>query len=115
PAGFEPHDDGLNGARLGGDALHHRIVDGVRWALGEGGFIHAPKAAVALALPVRTLARGEDVLAEARHGIEPDGSAHGKDAAIPEIATGGEIFARGGNVGLFHEGFDITAFPGADI
>src|SRR5436309_2542420 len=66
PAGVEPHDDRLDGPRLGGDALHHRIVDGVRWALGEGGLVHAPKAAIALALPVRALARGEDVLAEAR-------------------------------------------------
>src|SRR5207237_3669380 len=121
PARGERHHDRLQGPRLGGDALHHRIVDRIGRALGEAVRIDAQERAVALALPVGALARGENLAPEAADRLEPDGSAHREDAAIPQVAAARNVLARGGGIGLLDERLDIAharlaeSAPGADI
>ena len=108
PAGVQAHDKRLDRPGLGADALHDRVVDGIGRAIAERVGVDAQECAVALAVAVRALAGGEDVLAEARDRIEPGRSPHREDAAIPEVATAREVFSCALRIGLLDERLDVA-------
>ena len=94
---------GAGAGCVGGQALHHRVVDRVAGAGGKQLFAHAHKLAVGLAHFPGGLAGGQNVGAAVAQRRQPDGGAHHEQATVPQVVARIQIGLGGGLVGFFNK------------